>query len=32
MPVELAIVPLRTDPDGTVVTTYAFRPAAGSAS
>ena len=31
MPVELAIVPLRTDPDGTVVTTYAFRPAAGSA-
>ena len=31
MPVELAIVPLRTEPDGTVVTTYAFRPA-GSAS
>jgi uncharacterized OB-fold protein len=26
MPVELAIVPLRTDADGTVVTTYAFRP------
>ena len=27
MPVELAIVPLRTDPDGTTVMTFAFRPA-----
>jgi uncharacterized OB-fold protein len=26
MPVELTIVPLRTDADGTEVTTYAFRP------
>ncbi len=27
MPVELAVIPFSTDPDGTVVTTYAFRPA-----
>jgi len=27
LPVELTTVPLRTDPDGTVVLTYAFRPA-----
>jgi uncharacterized protein len=26
LPVELAVVPFRTDPDGTTVTTYAFRP------
>jgi len=32
MPVELAVVPLRTDPDGTTVVTYAFRPAQGVAS
>lgn len=30
MPVELVTAPLRTEPDGTVVTTYAFRPAAGA--
>ena len=29
--VELAIVPFTSDPDGTVVTTYAFRPAGGKA-
>jgi uncharacterized OB-fold protein len=28
-PVELAIVPFRTDPDGTEVLTFAFRPTAG---
>lgn len=27
LPMDLAIVPLRTDPDGTTVTTFAFRPA-----
>jgi uncharacterized OB-fold protein len=27
MPLELVIVPFRTDDDGTVVTTFAFRPA-----
>jgi uncharacterized OB-fold protein len=27
MPLELALVPLRTEPDGTTITTYAFRPA-----
>lgn len=26
MPMEVAIMPLRTDPDGTVVTTFAFQP------
>ncbi len=26
MPLELAVVPFRTDPDGTLVTTFAFRP------
>lgn len=26
MELELSIVPFRTDPDGTVVTTFAFRP------
>jgi uncharacterized OB-fold protein len=26
-PMDLAIVPLRLDPDGTTVTTFAFRPA-----
>jgi hypothetical protein len=26
MPLELAVVPFRTDPDGTMVTTFAFRP------
>ena len=32
MPVELTLVPLRTDPDGTAVVTYAFRPVTGGAS
>ena len=32
MPLELTLVPLRTDPDGTVVVTYAFRPVTGGAS
>ena len=27
MPVELAVVPLRTASDGTIITTFAFRPA-----
>lgn len=26
MPLQVAIIPLRTDPDGTVVTTFAFQP------
>ena len=26
MPMEVTIIPLRTDPDGTVVTTFAFQP------
>jgi len=26
MPFELVIVPFRTDPDGVIVTTFAFRP------
>lgn len=26
VPLELVVVPFRTDPDGTVVTTFAFRP------
>jgi hypothetical protein len=29
MPMELTIIPLRTDSDGTVVTTFAFRPPNG---
>lgn len=32
MPMELVVVPFRTDPDGTVVTTYAFKPTAGAVS
>ncbi len=32
MPMELTIIPLRTDPDGVVVTTFAFRPCEGGAS
>lgn len=28
---ELAIIPFTIDPDGTIVTTYAFRPAGGPA-
>jgi uncharacterized OB-fold protein len=30
MAVELTTTPLRTDPDGTVVTTFAFRPVRGA--
>jgi uncharacterized OB-fold protein len=30
MAVELTTIPLRTDPDGTVVTTFAFRPVGGA--
>lgn len=32
MPVELVIVPFRTEADGTVVLSYAFRPLAGASS
>jgi uncharacterized OB-fold protein len=32
MPMELAIVPFRQDPDGDTVTTFAFRPVAGGGS
>jgi uncharacterized OB-fold protein len=32
MEMELVVVPFRTDPDGTVVTTYAFAPVGGSES
>lgn len=32
MPVELTVVPLRNDPDGTTVVTYAFQPSRSGAS